>query len=68
MSHKQPSGCDPKTPESESVESKKKTFTPPEIHSESLLAFGAVCNGSTNGSRKDSTAAPASCNASRLFS
>lgn len=68
MSLKQPSGCDPQTSADCKPEKIKKDFIAPEIISESLLAFGAVCNGTTTGRRKDTTAAPASCNSSRLFS
>ena len=47
---------------------KKKKYIKPEIISEDLNVFGASCNGSTNGNRKSSTAAPNFCNASRLNS
>ncbi|MFA6236654.1 MAG: hypothetical protein WC635_04930 [Bacteriovorax sp.] len=47
---------------------KKKTYTKPKIQSEKLNSYGAVCNGSTTGGRKATTAAPALCNASRLNS
>lgn len=47
---------------------KKKEYLPPEVTSEKLLGFGAVCNGTTNGGRKDTTGAPNFCNATRLMS
>lgn len=49
-------------------ENKKKKYISPEIITEELLAFGAVCNGTSNGGRKDSTGAPQFCNATRIFS
>lgn len=47
---------------------KKKTYKKPQIKKESLVTFGAVCNGTTTGSRKATTAPPASCNSARLLS
>lgn len=46
----------------------KKPYTKPEIHSESLMAFGALCNGTVTGGRKASTGAPNFCNATKLLS
>lgn len=46
----------------------KKKYEKPEIKSESLMAFGAVCNGMANGGRKATAGAPDFCNASRLLS
>lgn len=48
--------------------SSKRSYLKPEMITEELMAFGAVCNGSTNGQRKDSTGAPNFCNAGRLLS
>lgn len=47
---------------------KKKTYVKPQIQSEKLNSYGAVCNGTTVGGRKASSATPALCNASRLSS
>ncbi len=47
---------------------KKKKYIKPEIVSEDLVSFGALCNGTTNGNRKASTGGPNFCNASRLNS
>ena len=46
----------------------KKKYIKPELKSEKLNAFGASCNGTTNGGRKASTGAPNFCNASRVSS
>lgn len=46
----------------------KKEYTPPTIESEDLNTYGAVCNGTTNGGRKASSAPPNPCNSSRLNS
>jgi hypothetical protein len=44
---------------------KKKRYIKPEIISEDLVAFGALCNGTSNGGRKASTI---SCNKRKLNS
>lgn len=46
----------------------KKKYESPAIESESLMAFGALCNGSTSGGRKASTGAPNFCSTSKLLS
>ncbi|OIQ19904.1 MAG: hypothetical protein BM556_05300 [Bacteriovorax sp. MedPE-SWde] len=46
----------------------KKPYSKPEIESEKLNTYGAVCNGTFNGGRKASTAPPTPCRASRLNS
>jgi|GEM_PF-2952193 len=43
-------------------------YEAPEIVTEDLMTFGALCNGTTKGGRKATTAAPNFCNASRLLS
>jgi len=48
--------------------SKKKPYIKPELTSEKLMTFGAVCNGSLSQSRKAATGAPNFCAASRLSS
>ena len=48
--------------------SEKKEYQKPEIVSEELTAFGAVCNGTSKGGRKQSGGPPGFCNASRLTS
>lgn len=52
----------------ESAVPAKKPYTKPEIHSESLMAFGALCNGTVTAGRKASTGAPNFCNATKLLS
>ena len=47
---------------------KKKSYIKPEIHSEKLMTFGAICNGTQVKGRKSSTGAPNFCNAQRLSS
>lgn len=47
---------------------KKKPYEKPEIESEELLTFGALCNGATSGGRKASTGGPNFCNAKKLTS
>ncbi len=57
-------------PENESKKNSrlKKKYISPKIMSEELMAFGALCNGSTGGGRKASTGAPNFCNTSKLLS
>lgn len=47
---------------------KKRTYVKPQIQSEKLNSYGAVCNGTTIGGKKASTAGPAFCNSGRLNS
>ena len=47
---------------------KKRPYRKPVIKSAEIMTFGALCNGTTNGSRKDSTGSPNFCNASKLLS
>ena len=47
---------------------KKKKYIKPEIISENLVSFGALCNGTTVGQRKASTGSPNFCNSRRLNS
>lgn len=47
---------------------KKRPYVKPEIESEDLLTFGALCNGSAAGGRKASTGAPNFCNSKKLTS
>lgn len=51
-----------------SKEEEKRPYQAPSIKTESLLAFGAVCNGRAIGGRKDSPSLPSNCNATRLLS
>jgi len=46
----------------------KKPYIKPELISEKLMTFGAVCNGSSTGGRKAATGAPNFCRANRLSS
>lgn len=46
----------------------KKAYEPPQIETEELMSFGAVCNGTAKGGRKDVVGAPSFCNSSRLNS
>ena len=47
---------------------KKKEYVRPEITSEELMTFGAVCNGTNKGGRKATVGAPNFCNSSKLLS
>lgn len=47
---------------------KKKPYEKPEVESEDLLTFGALCNGTAAGGRKASTGAPNFCNSKKLTS
>jgi hypothetical protein len=47
---------------------KKKPYTKPELKTETLTIYGAVCNGTTNGYRKSSAGSPNFCNTNRLNS
>jgi hypothetical protein len=49
-------------------DSKKRIYKKPQIQSEKLNSYGAVCNGTTTGGRKASAISPAFCNAGRLNS
>lgn len=46
----------------------KKKYVKPEIRSEKLMTFGAICNGSPGGGRKSTAGSPDFCAASRLMS
>lgn len=46
----------------------KRSYSKPDLESEKLNTYGAVCNGTFNGGRKASTAPPAACRANRLNS
>jgi hypothetical protein len=48
--------------------SKKKKYSPPQLKKEKMMAFGALCNGTSNGGRKTSAGAPDFCQASKLLS
>ncbi|MBY0315001.1 MAG: hypothetical protein K2Q26_05750 [Bdellovibrionales bacterium] len=45
-----------------------KKYKKPQVKSESLMTFGALCNGSAVGGRKQSTGAPNFCNSGKLLS
>lgn len=47
---------------------KKRAYKKPQIQSEKLNSYGALCNGTTTGGRKSSVTTPAFCNAARLMS
>jgi hypothetical protein len=51
-----------------SQSNKKRTYVKPQLQSEKLNSFGAVCNGTTVGGRKASSSGPAFCNSARLLS
>ena len=63
---------DQKTGDKKSLNSEKsiqkKKYEKPEIITEGLNTYGAVCNGTTKGGRKSTTAPPTPCNANRLNS
>ena len=46
----------------------KKKYEKPTLRSESLMLFGAACNGMSGGGRKAATGAPDFCAASKLLS
>ena len=50
------------------IQNTKKPYVKPEIESEKLNTYGAICNGTFTGGRKASTAPPTPCNPSRLNS
>jgi hypothetical protein len=52
----------------QSRQKSKKKYEKPQIKSESLMTFGALCNGSLSGGRKQSTGAPNFCNSGKLLS
>ena len=56
------------TKETNTKKNKKRTYVKPKIQSEKLNSYGAVCNGTTVGGRKASSAGPAFCNSGRLSS
>ena len=60
--------ADIKEEEKKVPSTKKRPYEKPEIESEDLLTFGALCNGSASGGRKASTGGPDFCNAKKLTS
>jgi hypothetical protein len=54
--------------QSKSESQKKRSYVKPQIQSEKLNSYGAVCNGTTIAGRKASSSGPAFCNAARLNS
>ena len=52
----------------ESENNEKKQYIKPEIKTEELMAFGAICNGTSTGGRKQTIGAPQFCNSARLSS
>jgi hypothetical protein len=50
------------------TEKKVKNYEKPTCKTESLMTFGALCNGSVTGGRKQSTGAPNFCNSGKLLS
>jgi len=50
------------------TEKTKKPYVKPNVTSEELMAFGALCNGTTTGGRKETTGAPSFCSSNRLKS
>lgn len=57
-----------KKDENKTKNTKKRVYKKPQIQSEKLNSYGAICNGTTVGGRKASAVPPALCNASRLNS
>jgi hypothetical protein len=47
---------------------KKKKYNKPRIQTEALMTFGALCNGSLSGGRKQTASAPDNCSAGKLLS
>jgi len=56
--------------EKENIENQtsKKVYSPPEIITEELMSFGALCNGTASGGRKEAIGAPSFCNSNKLNS
>jgi hypothetical protein len=54
--------------ENSSTNQKKKKYIKPEVQTETLTIYGAVCDGTTVGSRKASVGGPSFCNSARLNS
>lgn len=57
-----------KSTERKPEKKEKRTYLKPEIQSEKLNSYGAICNGTSTGGRKATIAGPAFCNAGRLNS
>ena len=57
-----------KKDENKTKNAKKRVYKKPQIQSEKLNSYGAVCNGTTTSGRKASATSPAFCNAGRLNS
>lgn len=53
------------TSATDSNKKSKRKYVKPEIQSEKLNSYGALCNGTTGGGRKASTTAPAFCSATK---
>lgn len=51
-----------------SKKSKKRKYEKPQVKKESVMAFGAGCNGSATGGRKSTAGSPDFCNAAKLLS
>lgn len=51
--------------ETDAKKKPKRKYIKPDIQSEKLNSYGALCNGTTGGGRKASTTAPAFCNATK---
>lgn len=54
--------------ENKKAKKQKKKYHKPKLKSESLMGFGALCNGLAIGGRKATTGAPDFCTASKLLS
>jgi hypothetical protein len=59
---------DKKTEEKPEKNPQKEKYQSPEIESEDLMAFAAVCNGAKKGGRKATAGAPDFCRSNRLNS
>ena len=59
--------ADPKLPIKKESH-KKRAYVKPQIQSEKLNSYGAICNGTTVGGRKASSSGPAFCNSAKLSS
>lgn len=46
----------------------RRKYQKPQIQSEKLNSYGAICNGTSTGGRKATVAGPSFCNAGRLNS
>lgn len=54
--------------ESDKKPKPKKKYIKPQLKKETIMTFGALCNGMASGGRKTTAGAPDFCNAGKLLS